>query len=102
MSVNIRLEIRDILMDFEIRAVIHFHCLQNIPYQSTAAKIKSMYGEASPTPNAVKYWYKKFRAGCKSIEDEVRSRRPRIIVDVDAIRTIFAGYTFTSAHYIAE
>ena len=55
MSVNIRLEIRDILMDFEIRAVIHFHYLQNIPHQSTAAKIKSMYGEASPTPNAVKY-----------------------------------------------
>jgi hypothetical protein len=43
------------LMDFEIRAVIHFHYLQNIPHQNTAAKIKSMYGEASPTPNAVKY-----------------------------------------------
>ena len=89
-------------MDFEIRAVIHFHYLQNIPYQSAAAKIKSVYGEASPTSNAVKYWYKKFRAGCKSFEDEPRSGRPKIIVDVDAIRTIFANYPFASAHYIAE
>jgi hypothetical protein len=57
---------------------------------------------ASPTPNAVKYWYKKFRAGCESIEDEARSRRPRIVVDVDAIRAIFASYPFASARYIAE
>ena len=89
-------------MDFEIRAVIRFHYLQNIPYQSVAAKIKSVYGEASPTSNAAKYWYKKFRAGCKSFEDEPMSGRPKIIVDVDAIRTIFFLTIHLQVHTISQ
>ena len=85
----------------EIRAVVHYFYLNDIPAASAAAKLYTTYGEAAMTRTGVLYWYSKFREGRTDTSPAPRPGRPLQNERVDAIQAILEESPYASARYIS-
>ena len=62
--------------DLELRSVIKFLTKEGKKPKEIHERINAVYGDISPSYYQVKFWFKQFKWGRESIEDDSRSGRP--------------------------
>jgi transposase len=75
-------------MSLEIHAVVYFLWLRKLLNVAIARNIDAVYGEGVIGLRAIQKWTHRFEQGDDSLEDELRSGRPRSTKYCDAIHTL--------------
>jgi hypothetical protein len=83
-------------MSFEIRAVIHFFWLKNLPNAEIFREIDSIYGEGVIGPRAIQKLTHRFEDGDHSLDDGPRTDRHRSTEHVNAIRVLLVDDPYLS------
>jgi hypothetical protein len=88
-------------MSLEIRAVVHFLWLKNLPNLEISHKIDSIYGSGVIGFMVIQKWMHRFEEGEHSFEDEPRHSCSRSTKHVDAIRALLADNPYLLRKRIA-
>jgi hypothetical protein len=83
-------------MSFEIRAVIHFLWLKNLPNAEISHEIDSIYGEGVIGLRAIQKWTYRFEEGDHGLDDGPRTGHPRSTKYVNVIRVLLVDDPYLS------
>ena len=85
----------------KIRAIFLFQFKLGRKAAETARDINQAFGIGTTTERTAQWWFKKFRADNKSLEDDERSGWPSD-VDKDRLRTLVEANTCTTVQKLAS
>nr|ABQ88321.1 transposase [synthetic construct] len=85
----------------QIRAIFLFEFKMGRKAAETTRNINNAFGPGTANERTVQWWFKKFRKGDESLEDEERSGRPSE-VDNDQLRAIIEADPLTTTREVAE
>jgi histone-lysine N-methyltransferase SETMAR len=89
-------------MSLEIRAVIHFLWLKELPNQAILAEMHDTYGPEAVTLRTIERWTADFIAGRTELADLPRSGRPRDTGHVGRVRELIESEGYLSQKKIAH
>ncbi|KJH42570.1 hypothetical protein DICVIV_11443 [Dictyocaulus viviparus] len=85
----------------QIRAIFLFEFKMGRKAAETTRNINNAFGPGTANERTVQWWFKKFRKGDESLEDEERSGRPRG-VDIDQLRAIIEAHPYKTTRDVAD
>uniref|UniRef100_UPI00211D1629 Histone-lysine N-methyltransferase SETMAR n=1 Tax=Homo sapiens TaxID=9606 RepID=UPI00211D1629 len=85
----------------QIRAIFLFEFKMGRKAAETTRNMNNAFGPGTANERTVQWWFKKFRKGDESLEDEERSGRPSE-VDNDQLRAIIEADPLTTTREVAE